>query len=77
MERRLTAILAAEAARLESATKELRTPVAVSRDTLETAGLSADRPFHNITLRGRSKQIAVAAFNTTTLGELLATAPIS
>ena len=58
------------AARLESATKELRRPVVVSRDTLEAAGLASQA--QEILLRGRSASIAVVALDRESLRELLA-----
>ena len=62
---------------LKARQRNSEVPVAVSRDTLEAAQLSIDLPFHNMTLRGRSQRIAVAAFNVVTLSELLATAGIT
>ncbi|MEY2540085.1 MAG: adenylate cyclase [Verrucomicrobiota bacterium] len=60
------------AARLESATKELQTPVVVSRDTLKAAQLWSDElDVHNILLRGRSVELAVAALDKNTLAHLL------
>jgi len=61
------------AARLENATKELREPVVVSRDTLEAAQISAELPLHDILLRGRSAPLAVAALNPNSLAQLLTT----
>jgi adenylate cyclase len=61
------------AARLESATKELRRPVVVSRDTLDAAGLASQA--QEILLRGRSASIAVVALDRESLRELLADLP--
>jgi hypothetical protein len=62
------------AARLENATKELKEPVVISRDTLEAAGRApSELPLHNILLRGRSTSLAVAALNAQSLAHLLAT----
>jgi adenylate cyclase len=58
------------AARLESATKELRRPVVTSRDTLDAAGLASQA--QEILLRGRSASIAVVALDRESLRELLA-----
>jgi adenylate cyclase len=59
------------AARLESATKELQSPVVVSRDTLKAARLRTDLPLREISLRGRSELLAVAPLDAQTLAKLL------
>jgi adenylate cyclase len=59
------------AARLESATKELQSPVVVSGDTLKAARLRADLPLREISLRGRSEPLAVAPLDAQTLAKLL------
>ncbi len=51
------------AARLESATKELRAPVVVSRDTLHAAGLTIDENCHELALRGRTGKLPVYALS--------------
>ena len=62
------------AARLETATKELRAPVVVSRDTLEAAGLAFDESFHELSLRGRTAALPVCAL---TLDDLRALDTVS
>jgi len=60
------------AARLERATKMMQQPVVVSGDTLKAAKLSHQVPLRDLSLRGRSDQLAVAALNVETLRALLA-----
>ena len=59
------------AARLERITKELKMPIAVSRDTLMAAQLSHQLPLRDVSLRGRSEPLAVAPLNAQILRELL------
>lgn len=59
------------AARLEGATKELQTSVVVSRATLEAAQLTTTSSYRDISLRGRSGSLAVAAFDHQDLIRLL------
>lgn len=59
------------AARLESATKEMNTPVVVSRDTLEAAGVTVDAPLHDLLLRGRSSVLPVCALDPGELREMV------
>jgi adenylate cyclase len=50
-------------ARLESLTKELNAPLVVSWDTLEAAGIGIELPLQEVTLKGRSNSIRVAAMD--------------
>jgi adenylate cyclase len=59
-------------ARLESATKELHAPLVVSVETLRAAALDATMPLQEVSLRGRSTSMAVAALDAKSLRELLA-----
>jgi adenylate cyclase len=59
------------AARLEGVTKEIKMPVAASRDTLAAARLSDQVSFRDVWLRGRSEPLAVASLNAQQLHELL------
>jgi adenylate cyclase len=59
------------AARLEGITKEIKMPVAVSRDTLAAAELSQRVPLRDVSLRDRSEPLAVAPLNAESLHELL------
>jgi adenylate cyclase len=59
------------AARLEGMTKEMKMPVAVSRDTLAAAELSDQVPLCDVSLRGRSKSLTVAPLDAQGLRELL------
>lgn len=61
------------AARLESATKELQSSVVVSRATLESAQLTPQNPYRQISLAGRSGSIGVAPFDHKDLTQLLMT----
>jgi class 3 adenylate cyclase len=62
------------AARVKNATKELKEPAVISRDTLEAAGhLSSELSSHDVLLRARSAALAVAALNAQSLTHLLAT----
>ena len=58
-------------ARLESATKELGMPLVVSVETLRAAAISMPRPLHEVSLRGRSMTMAVAALDAKSLRGLL------
>ena len=58
-------------ARLESATKELGMPLVVSVETLCAAAISMPRPLHEVSLRGRSMTMAVAALDAKSLRGLL------
>jgi adenylate cyclase len=58
-------------ARLESTTKELGAPLVVSVDTLRAASLAAPMPLQQISLRGRSTSMAVAALDAKSLRQLL------
>jgi adenylate cyclase len=58
-------------ARLESATKEMRVPLVVSVETLRAAGLEIKTPLQEVSLRGRSTSMAVAALDPKSLHELL------
>ncbi len=58
-------------ARLESATKELGMPLVVSVETLRAAAISMPRPLHEVSLRGRSMTMAVAALDARSLRGLL------
>src|SRR5262249_895529 len=59
------------AARLEGITKEIKMPVAVSRDTLAAAQLSQRVSLLDVSLRDRSQPLAVAPLNAQSLHELL------
>ena len=63
------------AARLESATKELNAPVAVSAATLKAARLGSNLPTREVALRGRSDPLPVVALDAASLAELLGHAP--
>lgn len=54
-------------ARLEGLTKEFHTAVVVSRATLEAAGVETNVTYQQVTLRGRSTPIEVAALDMDTL----------
>jgi adenylate cyclase len=58
-------------ARLESTTKELDAPLVVSVDTLRAAGLTAPMALQQISLRGRSTSMSVAALDAKSLRQLL------
>jgi len=58
-------------ARLEDTTKELGSSLVVSVDTLRAAGLTAPMPLQQISLRGRSTNMSVAALDATSLRQLL------
>src|SRR5262249_18388590 len=59
------------AARLERITKEMKMPVAVSRETLAAAQLSHQVPLRYVSLHGRSEPLAMASLNAQSLRELL------
>ena len=59
------------AARLENTAKELGSPLVVSDDTLRAAGLTALMPLQQISLRGRSTSMIVAALDSKSLRQLL------
>ena len=59
------------AARLETASKELVTPIVVSRATMEAAGLTSDASFVSLSVRGRSTEVEVVAFSRPELQKLL------
>jgi adenylate cyclase len=59
------------AARLERITKEMKMPVAVSRETLAAAQLSHQVHLLDVSLHGRSEPLAVAPLNAERLRELL------
>jgi adenylate cyclase len=59
------------AARLERITKEMKMPVAVSRETLAAAQLSHKVPLRYVSLHGRSEPLAMAPLNALSLRELL------
>jgi adenylate cyclase len=59
------------AARLERITKEMKMPVAVSRETLAAAQLSDQVPLRYVSLPGRSEPLAMAQLNALSLRELL------
>jgi adenylate cyclase len=59
------------AARLEGITKEMKMPVAVSRDTLAAAQLSQSVSLRVVSLRDRSEPLAMAPLNAQSLHELL------
>src|SRR5262249_47571006 len=59
------------AARLEGLTKEMKMPVAVSRDTLAAAELSHQVRLRDVSIHGRSEPIAMAPLNVERLRELL------
>ena len=58
------------AAWLESAPKELEAPLVVSHDTAEAAGLTTDRPTHELPLRGHSTMLPVYAVDLDGLRQL-------
>ena len=62
-------------ARLESTTKELGVPLVVSADTLRAAAVTVPMPLKEVSLRGRSTTMAVAALDAKTLRQLLSSAP--
>ena len=64
------------AARLESITKDIHRPIAISRDSLEAAKLGRTVAFHEVELRGRLTKLQVAGFNLTEATELLRAAPM-
>jgi adenylate cyclase len=59
------------AARLEGITKEIKMPVAASRDTLAAAHLADHVSFREVRLRNRSEPLAVASLDAQRLHELL------
>jgi adenylate cyclase len=61
-------------ARLESATKELGMPLIVSVDNLHAAGITMAGSRHEISLRGRSGTMAVAALDVENLREAISLA---
>jgi adenylate cyclase len=62
-------------ARLESTTKELGMPLVVSVETLRAAAVTVPMPLKEVSLRGRSTTMAVAALDSKTLRQLLSSAP--
>jgi adenylate cyclase len=58
-------------ARLESTTKELHMPLVVSVETLRAAGIETTMPLQEVSLRGRSTSMAVAALDAKKLHKLL------
>jgi adenylate cyclase len=62
-------------ARLESTTKELGVPLVVSVETLRAAAVTVPMPLKEVSLRGRSTTMEVAALDAKTLRQLLSSAP--
>jgi len=58
-------------ARLESATRELGVPLAVSVETLHAAGIPTSMPLEEVSLRGRTGTMAVAALDEASLRRIL------
>jgi adenylate cyclase len=58
-------------ARLESTTKELHMPLVVSVETLRAAGIETTMPLQEVSPRGRSTSMAVAALDAKKLHKLL------
>jgi adenylate cyclase len=59
-------------ARAENFTKEIGTPIVVSRETLAAAGLTAGIPVTEVYLRGRNRPLTVAIFDRFAIEELIA-----